>query len=122
MRLYLAGPMTGYPRWNFDSFERGASVLRSSGFEVISPAEADLAEGFDPDAPAHHFTREHLLAALRRDAEMVLASDGVALLDGWRHSKGALAERALARAAGLPARPVALWLADGPTPQEGLTE
>ncbi|QGZ17325.1 nucleoside deoxyribosyltransferase [Arthrobacter phage Powerpuff] len=119
MRLYLAGPMTGYPRWNFDAFERGASALRSAGFEVLCPAEADLAEGFDPDAPEHHFTREHLLAALRRDAEMVLASDGVALLDGWRHSKGALAERALARAAGLPARPVALWLADGPTPQEG---
>jgi hypothetical protein len=46
---------------------------------------------------------------------MVLHSDGVALLDGWRHSKGALAERALARAAGIPARPLALWLADGPS-------
>lgn len=116
MRLYLAGPMTGYPRWNFDAFERGASALRSAGFEVISPAEVDLAEGFDPDAPAHLYTREDLLAALRRDAELVLASDGVALLDGWRQSKGALAERALARAARIPARPVALWLADGPTP------
>ncbi|UIW13283.1 nucleoside deoxyribosyltransferase [Arthrobacter phage Crewmate] len=122
MRLYLAGPMTGYPRWNFDAFLAGASALRRAGFDVLCPAEADLAEGFDPDAPAHHFTREHLLAALRRDAEMVLSSDGVALLDGWRHSKGALAERALARAAGLPARPVALWLADGPTPTEGPTQ
>lgn len=114
--------MTNYPRWNFDAFLAGASALRRAGFEVSCPAEADLAEGFDPDAPAHHFTREHLLAALRRDAEMVLSSDGVALLDGWRHSKGALAERALARAAGLPARPVALWLADGPTPTEGPTQ
>lgn len=122
MRLYLAGPMTGYPRWNFDAFERGASALRSAGFDVVSPAETDLAEGFDPDAPAELFTREHLLAALRRDAELVLASDGVALLDGWRHSKGALAERALARAAGLPARPLPLWLADGPTLQEGTHE
>ncbi|QOP65158.1 MazG-like pyrophosphatase [Arthrobacter phage Phives] len=122
MRLYLAGPMTGYPRWNFDAFERGASALRSAGFEVISPAEVDLAEGFDPDAPAHLYTREDLLAALRRDADLVLASDGVALLDGWRQSKGALAERALARAAGIPARPVVLWLTDGPTPQEGTTE
>lgn len=107
--------MTGYPRWNFDAFERGASALRSAGFEVLSPAESDLAEGFDPDAPADLFTREHLIAALRRDVELVLNSDGVALLDGWRHSKGALAERALARAAGIPARPLALWLADGPS-------
>ncbi|UDL14634.1 nucleoside deoxyribosyltransferase [Arthrobacter phage KeAlii] len=119
MQLYLAGPMTGYPRWNFDAFERGASVLRSAGFVVVSPAETDLAEGFDPDAPPELFTREHLIAALRRDTELVLASDGVALLDGWRQSKGALAERALARAAGIPARPLALWLNDGPSLLEG---
>jgi nucleoside 2-deoxyribosyltransferase len=122
VRLYLAGPMTGYPRWNFDAFERGASALRSAGFEVVSPAEVDVAAGFDPDAPAELFTREHLIAALRRDVLLVLESDGVALLDGWRHSKGALAERALARAAGLPARPLTLWLADGPTLQEGTNE
>ncbi|QNO12689.1 nucleoside deoxyribosyltransferase [Arthrobacter phage Snek] len=120
MRLYLAGPMTGYPRWNFDAFERGASALRSAGFEVVCPAEADLAEGFDPDAPAELFTREHLIAALRRDVELVLESDGVALLDGWRQSKGALAERSLARAAGIPARPLISWLNDGPrNPLEG---
>lgn len=119
MKLYLAGPMTGYPRWNFDAFERGASALRSAGFEVVSPAEIDLAHGFDPDAPPELFTREDLIAALRRDFDLVLQSDGVALLDGWRHSKGALAERAVARAAGIPARPVSLWLADGPTTQEG---
>lgn len=115
MILYLAGPMRGYPRWNFDAFERGASALRSAGFTVHCPAEADLENGFDPDSPEHLFTREHLIAALRRDTELVLNSDGVALLDGWRHSKGALAERALARAAGLPARPITLWLNDGPT-------
>jgi nucleoside 2-deoxyribosyltransferase len=118
-RLYLAGPMTGYPRWNFDAFERGASALRSAGFQVLSPAEVDLAEGFDPDAPEHLFTNEQLRLALLRDCEMVLNSDGVALLDGWRDSKGAMAERALARAAGIRARPLTLWLADGPTPQEG---
>ncbi|AYN57746.1 nucleoside deoxyribosyltransferase [Arthrobacter phage DrManhattan] len=122
MRLYLAGPMRGYPRWNFDAFERGASALRSAGFEVASPAETDLANGFDPDAPAELFTREHLISALLRDAELVLHSDGVALMEGWRDSKGAMAERALGRAVGIPVRPVSHWLNDGPTPQEGTNE
>lgn len=122
MRLYVAGPMTGYPRWNFGAFERATAALRGAGFTVVSPAEVDLEEGFDPTAPVENYTREHLLAALRRDAELVLASDGVALLEGWRYSKGALAERALARAAGIPARPVALWLNDGPPLQEGPKE
>lgn len=119
MKLYLAGPMTGYPRWNFDRFERGASALRSAGFEVISPAEIDLAEGFDPDAPAHLFTREHLIAALKRDAELVLSSDGVAMLPNWSTSKGARAEWALAEAAGIPTKSVAMWLIGTPHFLEG---
>lgn len=119
MKLYLAGPMTGYPRWNFDRFERAARLLREAGHEVISPAEIDLAEGFDPDAPVEAFTREHLIAALKRDADLVLSSEGVALLSNWTTSRGATAERALAEAAGIPAKSVALWLLNTPQFLEG---
>jgi len=125
MKLYLAGPMTGFPRWNFDAFEAGAERLRLAGFEVVSPAELDLADGFDPDAPAHLFTRDDLLRALRRDFELVLQSDGVALLDDWTRSKGATAEQAVARAAGIPAHHITLWTIGGPryfTPSEGTTK
>lgn len=109
-RLYLAGPMTGYPRWNFDAFVDGAAKLRAAGYEVVSPAEADLEHGFDPDAPAEEFTVARLREALKRDVVLVLESDGVALLPGWEDSHGAVAEAALAAAARLYVDPVGVWL------------
>lgn len=48
MKLYLGGPMTGYPEFNFPAFHAAAAVLRADGHEVWSPAEFDLTEGFDP--------------------------------------------------------------------------
>lgn len=110
MRLYLAGPMTGKPRWNFDAFEKAAAELRAAGFEVVSPAEADLEAGFDPDAPVADFTLGDLRAALARDVQLVLESDGVALLPGWIDSKGAWAEYALAAAARIPSTSVEGWI------------
>jgi nucleoside 2-deoxyribosyltransferase len=108
--LYLAGPMTGYPRWNFDEFERGAALLRAAGYEVVSPAEIELAEGFDPDAPVAEFTLADLHRVMRRDIEAVLAVDGVALLPNWENSKGAQLEAEIGRQLGLPVYTVGLFL------------
>jgi hypothetical protein len=57
MKVYLAGPMTGYPRWNFDAFDEAARQLRSDGHDVVSPHELDLERGFDPDAPVEVFRK-----------------------------------------------------------------
>lgn len=107
MRLYVAGPMTGRHRWNFDAFEAAAAELRAAGYEVWSPHERDLAEGFDPDGDGEGFD---LLAALEADVQAVLYSDGVALLPGWEHSAGVSVELLTAEAEGLPYRPVSDWL------------
>ena len=106
MKLYLAGPMTGYERWNFDAFDHEAARLRAAGFVVHSPHEADLALGFDPDAPVEDFTDEDYFAAIRRDLEALLGVQGVALLDGWEGSRGARFEHSVGRALGLPCEPV----------------
>ncbi|AAD17617.1 nucleoside deoxyribosyltransferase [Mycobacterium phage TM4] len=37
--VYIAGPMTGYPRWNEAAFTGMAAYLRSLGHTVISPNE-----------------------------------------------------------------------------------
>lgn len=39
MRIYLAGPMSGYPNFNFAAFDFAARKLRDLGFGVFSPAE-----------------------------------------------------------------------------------
>lgn len=39
--LYLAGPMSGIPQFNFPLFNAAAHQLRNDGWRVINPAETD---------------------------------------------------------------------------------
>lgn len=110
MRLYLAGPMSGYPNWNYDAFLEGAARLRAAGYDVVSPAEIELEAGFDPSTPASDYTAADYHAAMRRDIALVLEVDGVALLDDWDRSKGARAEASVATAIGIPARVLDVWV------------
>ncbi|USL85067.1 hydrolase [Arthrobacter phage SWEP2] len=110
MKLYLAGPMTGYERWNYDAFLAGAEKLRAAGFDVVSPAEIELEAGFDPDTAPDDYTEADYHAAMRRDIQLVLEVDGVALLPGWNRSKGATAEAAVGMAVGIPVLVVDQWL------------
>lgn len=102
--------MTNYPRWNFDAFASAASELRRAGYEVISPAEIDLARGFDPDAPKELYTTEDRVMALRGDIIALLDVDGVALLDGWEDSAGAQLEAHIGTALELMVAPLEAFL------------
>ena len=119
-RIYVAGPMTGYPRWNFDAFAEATEKLRAAGYEVVSPAENDLALGFDPDAPVEDFTEDDYTEALQRDLEIIQTVDAIALLPGWHRSRGANVEVRLAKMLGLPVSTVGLFqklAAQGKTPE-----
>lgn len=107
-QLYLAGPMTGYQHYNFPAFDNAAALLRLQGHLVFSPAEHDRESGFDAiavdsdgyNAAEHGFD---LRKALKADLSWICDyAEGVAVLDNWRHSKGALTEVALATALGIP--------------------
>jgi hypothetical protein len=99
MKLYLAGPMRGYPQFNFPAFFAAAKDLRARGHEVWSPAENDVdVDGFDPTTDAAKPMRHYML----RDLPAVLNSDAVALLPGWRKSTGALMEVYVATGCGIP--------------------
>lgn len=101
MIVYLAGPMRGRPQHNFPGFRAAARYLRRRGYIVVSPAEHDLEQGFDPKRSLEEQNFD-LRAALAWDLQQVLAADAVVVLPGWQHSNGALAEVATARAAGIP--------------------
>lgn len=101
-RVYLAGPMSGYPRWNYDAFEAATAKLRSLGLDVTSPHEIDLGLGFDPDTDPETFTQADWHKAMRRDIAEVLKVDGVVVLPGWEDSAGAQVEVTVARALGIP--------------------
>lgn len=92
MRIYLAGPMRGYVDNNFPAFHEAADRYRKVGFEVVSPAEMDLA--IDPDAANVDLdtANRNFAFYMTRDLPAVLECDAIVLLEGWEDSVGALTE------------------------------
>lgn len=99
MTLYLAGPMSGHPLYNYPAFEAAARALREAGHAVISPHELELAQGFKP---ADSFPDSAYAAAMRRSIAALLEADAVVMLPGWESSRGACLEHAIATALGIP--------------------
>jgi len=112
-RVYIAGPMTGIPQFNYPAFIALAEELRSRGiYEVISPAEMD-----DPETAAAALRSEDGAPGsgsangetwgdfLARDVKL-LADDGIqgiVVLPNWDRSRGARLETFVANAlCGIP--------------------
>lgn len=91
--IYLSGPMTGIPEYNYPAFRQASKTLRDFGQIVFDPSEAF--EG-RTDLPKEVY--------MRKDIEMLLQADVVALLEGWEGSKGAQLEVEVARQCGIPVR------------------
>lgn len=97
--VYLSGPMTGLPDFNFPAFETATAALRELGIVVLSPHEHDLDGGFDPASDGDDFD---LRAALEWDIEAVLRSDAIVVLPGWQSSPGCTVEVAVAASMDIP--------------------
>lgn len=89
-RIYLSGPMTGIPEFNYPAFNAAADVLRAEGLEVVNPAEAPKQDSW--------------AAYMRHDKELLKNCTEVVLLPGWEKSRGARIEVKWAKAWGLPVR------------------
>ena len=97
--VYCAGPMRGYPAFNFPAFFAAADRLRADGWTVLNPAEHDKDGGFDETQETLEGFDLH--AAFRWDIEAVLRSDAIYMLAGWELSTGANIEHSVAKAIGL---------------------
>lgn len=96
MTTYIAGPMTGYPEFNYPAFKAAAAVLRSQGVDVLSPTEhtGDVApDDYTDERPYGYY--------LRRSLRMLLDCDAVVLLPGWETSRGARIECEVAKLLGM---------------------
>lgn len=101
MKVYLAGPMRGIPKFNAPMFRRGEKLLKKQGYTVFNPARKGIERklGKSPDLQENLAFRRKVFAL---DCAWICNhADAVALLPGWRKSMGAKAERALAKAVGL---------------------
>lgn len=87
--IYIAGPMTGLPNFNFPAFHAEAARLRGLGYEVVNPAEIN---------PDQHLTWE---ACMKTCIAALVFCDVIRLLPGWQNSKGASLEHHIAERLGL---------------------
>lgn len=107
MKIYLAGPMSNLPQFNFPEFYRVTTALRAAGWDVVSPAELDDADtaasalkskdGKPQDA---HRTWGDYLA---RDVKMIANDgiEGIVFLKDWQKSRGARLEASVGLLCGL---------------------
>ena len=98
-RVYVAGPMGGYPEFNYPAFYRMEEALKRLGWEVVNPAsidEADDVAALDFEAGAGVGAAERA-RFLRADVAELARCDAIVMLDGWERSAGANAELLIAR-------------------------
>lgn len=88
-RIFLSGPMSGLPELNYPAFNLAADRLRAAGHTVSNPAE---------NHPPHCGS---WLGYMRLAVTQLAQCDMVVMLPGWRNSRGAMVERALAQGLGL---------------------
>lgn len=105
-RVYIAGPMSGHPKFNVPAFVAAQKNLVAQGLDAILPV--------DMDSPAE---RRQLLASkdgsepgprswatlLSEDLKLIgdTGVEGIAVLPGWQYSKGAKLETYFSRLLGL---------------------
>lgn len=97
-RIYVSGPMSGHPDLNFPAFHAAASALRAAGYDVVNPAEF----GETPGRAWEDYLRE--------DIKVLMDCTAVALLPGYKQSRGAMLELHIAQALSMDVRPLNQWL------------
>ena len=78
VRIYIAGPMTGYENFNREAFHKAEEALKQEGHTVLNPAVL-------PDG----LTQPHYMDICMA---MIRCVDAVYMLKGWQRSAGAKAE------------------------------
>ena len=91
-QIYISGPMTGHDDHNYPAFLRAAVRLQALGWGVANPAENF---GGRTDLPRVEY--------LRHDINLLAACTAIAMLPGWRSSRGSSLEFTIAQELGMTA-------------------
>jgi hypothetical protein len=102
-KIYIAGPMRDYDKYNFPAFDIAEHALAKEGWLPISPASLDrMYEGWNPYPPEDlEIDYDLKRRVMQRDLACIFECDAIYMLEGWGKSSGARVERALAEFLGL---------------------
>lgn len=92
MKIYIAGPVTGYPEGNYTAFARAKEIIASQGHTPVNPRDKGVSgeEGL---------TWEYLM---REALKLMLECEAAYFLEGWEKSKGASFEHQVAQILQMP--------------------
>lgn len=102
MKIYIAGPMSGYDDFNFPAFFTKEAELAASGWEVANPANKDAEASIDPEAKLTGDDKKLMASgwnfreAYLWDVTKIIEGDAIYMLRGWEKSAGARGEHAVA--------------------------
>jgi hypothetical protein len=97
--VYVAGPMSGLPEFNYPAFMEAERLLKEKNYRVENPA--------CNSAPLNPTWENYM----RLTIPQMLRCRGIALLDGWEDSRGAKLEVQIAVALGdMIVEPLRRWL------------
>jgi hypothetical protein len=102
--------MTGKPHYNADRFALAASILRSYGYAVVTPIEIDRRVDPTFDHYAHRAAAEQIARFQAASMAEMATCDGVALLPGWRDSKGTMREVDMAMRLKIQCAEIPAWI------------
>ena len=109
MKLYLCGPMSHMPQFNFPAFDEAAATLRAQGYDIVAPHEHDspgyreaafASSDGDPNSMPPGETWGYALA---RDVRIIADEgiEGLIYLPAWFYSRGARLETFVALLCGI---------------------
>ncbi len=101
--LYLCGPMSGLPQFNYPAFFEAAERLRDVGYIVRNPAD-------NPPPKCGTYP-----GWIRLALAQLVQCNGLAYLDGWESSTGAHIEIRVARDLTMPIKHCGVWIGEAIT-------
>lgn len=105
MNVYLAGPMRGYPQFNFPAFFKAAKKLEKQGHKVFNPAAKDITHYGSLKKVEKEYNQNPqkvMRDVIKKDLLWIInKAEQIAVLPGWKKSKGVKAELALAKFLGI---------------------
>jgi hypothetical protein len=84
LKIFIAGPMRGYPNYNFDRFDAYEQILKDSGIDCINPAR--ISRKFKEVEVNNDINVYNEMVRLQQEAEKTC--NVILLLDGWQWSEG----------------------------------
>ena len=105
-RCYIAGPIAGVPDFR-EQFAAAVPAVEALGYEAVNPCDiapvdhdGECPPGYDPGENANGHTSS--ACYMRTDLRVLPDCDAIFMLPGWRESRGATVEHAVAVACGIP--------------------